>query len=140
MAIPGYSDTTAEDTLERAGASIAVVAGVVPASFGLERSAHEAPIDALAAPVDVRGLDGLKAVEAIRLTLVYDPSGLPPGASPTDVTVAAKTDTGSGGADRTWLPLESTVDLSETTVTAVLNETPPGSTVVAAYDDGYRGQ
>ncbi|WP_265109636.1 hypothetical protein [Halosolutus halophilus] len=139
MAIPGYdSDTAAEDTLEQAGASIAVVAGVVPDEFGLAKSAIDPPIDALGDPVDVRGLDGLKAVEAIQFTLVYDPSELPPGASPTDVAVAVETETdaaGNGAGDRNWVPLESTVDLEETTVTAVLNDTPPGSTIVAGYDD-----
>ena len=141
MAIPGYdSGVTAEDTLEQAGASIAVVAAVVPDTFGLEKSAIDSPIDALAAPVDIRGMNELKAVEAIRISLVYDPSKLPPGASPTDVAVAVETETdvdGTGATDRNWEPLESTVDLAATTVTAVLNDVPPGSTVVAAYDDGY---
>ncbi|WP_247003926.1 hypothetical protein [Halosolutus gelatinilyticus] len=129
MAIPGYdSDTVAEDTLPQGGASIAVVAGVVPDEFGLSKSAIEGPIDALANPVDIRGLDGLKAIEAVRITLGYDPSKLPPGASPTDVAVAVDTDSG-------WKPLESTVDLEETTVTAVLNDRPPGPTIVAGYVD-----
>ncbi len=139
MAIPGYdSGVTAEDTLEHAGASIAVVAGVVPDAFGLDRSTADPPIDALGAPVDIRGLDELAAVEAIRLTLAYDPTKLPPGASPTDVAVAVAVESDSRddhSADRHWLPLESTVDLAETTVTAVLTDSPPGSTVVSAYDD-----
>ncbi|RKD93793.1 hypothetical protein [Halopiger aswanensis] len=129
MAIPGYdSDSVAEATLEYAGARVAVVAGVVPDEFGLERSDSEPPVDGLSEPVDIAGLDGLKAIEAVRISLVYDPSKLPPGASPTDVAVAVETDDG-------WDPLTSTVDLEETTVEAVLNERPPGSTIVAGYDD-----
>ncbi|SDR31264.1 hypothetical protein [Natronobacterium texcoconense] len=129
MAIPGYdSNSVAEATLDRVGARIAVVAGVVPDEFDLERSGTEPPVDALSEPVSITELDGLKAVEAVRLTLAYDPSKLPPGASPTDVAVAVRTDDG-------WEPLESTTDLEETTVTAVLNDRPPGSTIVAGYDD-----
>lgn len=144
MAIPGYdSSNVAEYTLEHAGARVAVVAGVVPDAFGLAKSDREPPIDALADPVDVVGLEGLKALEAMRIALVYDPAKLPPGASPTDVAVAVETSAASGtqradgdAVDDGWTPLESTVDLSETTVTAVLNDRPPGSTVVAGYDDG----
>ncbi|WP_049929250.1 hypothetical protein [Halopiger goleimassiliensis] len=129
MAIPGYdSSNVAEYTLESAGARVAVVAGVVPEAFGLERSAREPPVDALSSPVDLRGFEELKAIEAVRIRLGYDPSALPPGASPTDVAVAVETDAG-------WEPLRSTVDLEETTVEAVLNDRPPGSTVVAGYDD-----
>ncbi|SFC25504.1 hypothetical protein SAMN05444422_10686 [Halobiforma haloterrestris] len=129
MPIPGYdSGSVAEVRLESVGARVAVVAGVVPDEFGLERSASEPPVDALGEPVDVVGLEDLKAVEAVRIALVYDPSRLPPGASPTDVAVAVRTDEG-------WEPLESTVDLEETTVTAVLNDLPPGGTLVAGYDD-----
>ncbi|OVE83552.1 hypothetical protein [Natronolimnobius baerhuensis] len=129
MAIPGYdSDSVAQDTLEYAGAQVAVVAGVVPDEFGLRKSDSESPVDALSDPVDISGLEGVKALEAIRVSLVYDPAKLPPGASPTDVAVAVDTDEG-------WEPLGSTVDLEETTVTAVLNEVPPGSTVVAGYDN-----
>lgn len=129
MAIPGYdSDTVAEFALESVGARVAVVAGVVPETFGLEKSARDPPVDALSRPVDLRGVDELRAVEAVRLSLAYDPSKLPPGASPTDVAVAVEDDDG-------WVPLESTVDLEATTVEAVLNDRPPGSTIVAGYDD-----
>ncbi|ELZ23412.1 hypothetical protein C477_02664 [Haloterrigena salina JCM 13891] len=129
MAIPGYdSSNVAEYTLEQVGARVAVVAGVVPDAFGLEKSGDEGPVDALGDPVELQAVDDLKAVEAVEITLVYDPSRLPPGASPTDVAVAVDTDKG-------WEPLESTVDLEETTVTALLNDRPPGSTVVAGYDD-----
>ncbi|SEW24597.1 hypothetical protein [Natrinema salifodinae] len=129
MAIPGYdSSNVAEYTLESAGARVALVAGVVPDEFDLEKSGVEAPVDALADPVDLSAVDELKAIEAVSISLVYDPSRLPPGASPTDVAVAVETEEG-------WEPLESTVDLEETTVTAVLNDRPPGSTVVAGYDD-----
>ncbi|MDF9748328.1 hypothetical protein [Natrinema salsiterrestre] len=129
MAIPGYdSNDVAEYTLEQAGARVELVAGVVPDEFGLAKSGREPPVDALADPVDLVGLEAVKAVEAVRIALVYDPSKLPPGASPTDVAVAVEREDG-------WEALESTVDLDGTTVTAVLNDRPPGSTVVAGYDD-----
>ncbi len=128
MAIPGYdASTVAEYSLEQVGARVAVVADVVPEAFGLSRSDSEPPAAALSAPVDLIACDELRAVEAIRITLDYDPTALPPGASPTDVAVAVETGAG-------WQRLHSTVDLAETTVTAVLNEQPPGSTVVASYD------
>jgi len=128
MAIPGYdASTVAEYSLEQVGSRVAVVANVVPAAFGLSRSDNEVPAAALSAPVDLVACDELRAVEAIRITLDYDPTALPPGASPTDVAVAVEIEDG-------WQRLHSTVDLEETTVTAVLNERPPGSTVVASYD------
>lgn len=129
MAIPGYdSSSVAEYTLEQAGARVELVAGVVPDAFGLAKSGREPPVDALSDPVDLVACEELKAIEAVRIALVYDPSRLPAGASPTDVAVAV-------AADDEWEPLESTVDLGETTVTAVLNDRPPGTTVVAGYDD-----
>ena len=129
MAIPGYdSSSVAEYTLESTGARVAVVAGVVPDDFSLERSAREPPVDALSSPVDLRGAADLKAIEAIRIRLGYDPAALPPGASPTDVAVAVETDDG-------WEPLRSTVDLEETIVEAVTNDQLPGSTIVAGYAD-----
>ncbi len=129
MAIPGYDPSTvAEYTLEQVGARVDLVAGVVPDAFGLRKSGTEPPVDALADPIDLVALEELKAVEAVRIALVYDPAELPAGASPTDVAVAVETEEG-------WEPLESTVDLEETTVTAVLNDRPAGSTVVAGYDD-----
>jgi len=129
MAIPGYdASTVAEYSLEQVGSRVAVVANVVPAAFGLSRSDNEVPAAALSAPVDCIACDELRAVEAIRITLDYDPTALPPGASPTDVAVAVETGAG-------WQRFHSTVDLEETTVTAVLNDRPPGSTVVAVYDD-----
>ncbi|OAQ53280.1 hypothetical protein HTG_07320 [Natrinema mahii] len=129
MTIPGYdSSTVAEYTLEQVGARVDLVAGVVPDAFGLRKSGREPPVDALADPIDLVACEDLKAIEAVRIALVYDPSKLPAGASPTDVAVAVETEDG-------WEPLESTVDLEETTVTAVLNDRPPGSTVVAGYDD-----
>ena len=127
MAIPGYdASTVAEYSLERVGASVDVVADAIPEAFGLSRSDSEPPA-ALSEPVDLVACDELRAVEAIRITLDYDPTALPPGASPTDVAVAVEIEDG-------WQRLHSTVDLEETTVTAVLNERPPGSTVVASYD------
>lgn len=129
MTIPGYdSSNVAEYTLEQVGARVDVVAGVVPDAFGLAKSADDPPVDALADPVDLVALEEVRAIEAMQIALVYDPSRLPPGASPTDVAVAVDTDEG-------WEPLESTVDLEETTVTSILNDRPPGSTVVAGYDD-----
>jgi len=129
MAIPGYdASTVAEYSLEQVGARVAVVANVVPAAFGLAGSDTEVPTAALSAPVDCIACDELRAVEAIRITHDYDPTALPPGASPTDVAVAVETGAG-------WQRFHSTVDLEETTVTAVLNDQPPGSTVVAVYDD-----
>ncbi|WP_254522021.1 hypothetical protein [Natrinema caseinilyticum] len=129
MVIPGYDASTVDEyALESAGAHVALVAGVVPDEFGLERSVSEPPADSLAEPVDLVACEELKAIEAVRIALAYDPSALPPGASPTDVAVAVET-----GDD--WDRLHSTVDLEETTVTAVLNDRPPGSTVVAAYDE-----
>jgi len=129
MAIPGYdASTVAEYSLEQVGARVAVVATVVPETFGLSRSDNEVPTVALSAPVDLVACDELRAVEAIRITLDYDPTALPPGASPTDVAVAVET-------GNEWQRLHSTVDLEETTVTAVLNDQPPGSSVAAVYDD-----
>ncbi|WP_254532354.1 hypothetical protein [Natrinema gelatinilyticum] len=130
MAIPGYDSSTVDEyALESAGAHVALVAGVVPNEFGLERSVSEPPADSLAEPVDLVACEELKAVEAVQIALAYDPSDLPPGASPTDVAIAVETGDG-------WDQVHSTVDLEETTVTAVLNDRPPGSTVVAAYDGG----
>jgi len=129
MAIPGYdASTVAEYRLEQVGARVAVVATVVPETFGLSRSDNEVPTVALSAPVDLVACDELRAVEAIRITLDYDPTALPPGASPTDVAVAVET-------GNEWQRLHSTVDLEETTVTAVLNDRPSGSSVAAVYDD-----
>ncbi|WP_049916319.1 hypothetical protein [Natrialba magadii] len=134
MSIPGYRPSdTAEFALEFGGARAAVVASDVPDEFGVDDSVRWSPADAhehaLSEPVDLVGLDGLAGVSAMRIEVGYDPTGLPPGASPTDVAIAAKTDAG-------WETLDSTVDLTETTVTAVLNERPPGATVVAVYDGG----
>lgn len=140
MAIPGYdSSNVSTAALESVGATVSVVAAVVPDSFHLERSDRDPPIDALSRTVDLHGVEDLKAVEAVRLSLAYDPSKLPPGASPTDVAVAVRVDDDStpDGADEEpgWVPLESTVDLEATTVEAVLSDRPPGSTIVAGYDD-----
>ncbi|ELZ02974.1 hypothetical protein C482_04936 [Natrialba chahannaoensis JCM 10990] len=138
MSIPGYQPSdTAEFALEFGSARAAVVASDVPDEFGVDDSVHSSPADAhahahaLSEPVDLVGLDGLDGVSAMRIEVGYDPAGLPPGASPTDVAVAVKTETG-------WETLDSTVDLAETTVTAVLNDRPPGSRIVAVYDDGER--
>ena len=129
MAIPGYdASTVAEYTLEQVGARVDVVADAIPEAFGLSRSDNEVPTVALSAPVDLVACDELRAVEAIRITLDYDPTALPPGASPTDVAVAVEIEDG-------WQRLHSTVDLEETTVTAVLNDRPSGSSVAAVYDD-----
>ncbi len=128
MAIPGYdSGDVVELTLERTGARAEVVAGVVPDEFGLERSSRDPTATALADAVEFVGLEELRAVDAFRIELVYDPSALPPGVSPTDVGIAVETDDG-------WERLESTVDLEATTVSATLGDRPSGSTIVAIYD------
>lgn len=125
MSIPGYDhDDVEEFVLERAGARVAVVAGVVPDDFGIASSTSDPPADALSEPIDVDGIDEVKAIEAIRITLAYDPSALPAGASPTDVAVAVETDEGRE-------LLLSEVDLEETTVSASLADRLPGETIVA---------
>jgi len=93
---PDTIRVTSPSIPSRAQVRVAVVAGVVPDEFDLAKSGREPPVDALADPVDLVALDDLKAVEAVRIALVYDPSGLPPGASPTDVAVAVETEDGWG--------------------------------------------
>ena len=133
MALPGYdASTVAEESLEQVGARVDVVADAIPERFGLSQSDSEPPAAALSAPVDLVACNELRAVEAIRITLDYDPTALPPGASPTDVAVAVET-------GNEWQRRHSRVDLEETMVTAVLNDRPPGSTVVAVYDDRNEG-
>ncbi|AGB36020.1 hypothetical protein [Natronococcus occultus] len=128
MAIPGYdSGDVVELTLDRAGARAEIVAGVVPDAVGLERSSRDPTATALADSVELVGLEELRAVDAFRIELGYDPSALPPGASPTDVAISVETEDG-------WVRLESTVDLEETTVSATLGDRPPGSTIVAVYE------
>lgn len=145
MVIPGYDpsevheivlesehDVTADrqqasrDTAERARA--AIVASEVPESITIRESERNPPLDALTQPVDLVGLEGVADLEVIQLSIEYEPSRLPPGASPIDVAVALETDS---GYDR----LESTVDLESTTVTATLPEPPSGETVVAVYEE-----
>ncbi|WP_254766416.1 hypothetical protein [Salinilacihabitans rarus] len=137
MTIPGYDpDDVAEVELEREAdavdARVSVVAGVVPEAFAVEASDADPPPGALSPPVDLVGLDGLAGVEALRIELAYDPSKLPPGASPTDVAVAVV-----AGDDREVL--DSEVDLDGATVSAVLADRPPGETVAAVHDAGGDG-
>ena len=138
MAIPGYDpDDIAEVTLERDvesdEASASVVASHVPEAFTLVESERESPPGALSDPVELYALEDLEGLDALKVTLAYDPSGLPPGASPTDVAIAVEAE--EPGEFET---VDSSVDLEETTVSAVLNELPTGNTVVAVttHDSG----
>ncbi|MFC4248569.1 hypothetical protein ACFOZ7_16815 [Natribaculum luteum] len=129
MAIPGYDPADVENALleretEGAGASASIVAAGVPDEFDLVASDLETPADALTDPVDLVGLDDVTGLDALRVVLEYDPSELPPGASPTDVAVAVETE-----SER--VVLDSAVDLEETTVSATTTERPPGQTFVA---------
>ncbi|GAB7018829.1 hypothetical protein [Halostagnicola bangensis] len=116
-----------EDAAVRERARAAIVADAVPDSIRIRESDREAPDGALTEPVEIVGLGGVDGLEAIQLTLEYDPAGLPPGASPTDVAVGLETPTG-------YDQLPSEVDLEKTTVTAILPEPPSGETVVAMYE------
>lgn len=129
MAIPGYAeDDVQEVTLERTVATVSVVAATAPDAdaLSLAESDTTRPTDALSDPVELVGLDAMAELEGIQITLAYDPGGLPPGASPTDVAIAVETDDGRE-------VLESDVDLGQTEVSAVLFDRPPGSTVVAVH-------
>ncbi len=118
---------------EREGAAVreraraAIVATTVPDSIRIRESDRKAPDGALTEPVELVGLEGVDGLEAIQLTLEYDPTALPPGASPTDVAVGLETPAG-------YDQLASEVDLEKTTVTAILPEPPSGETVVAMYE------
>lgn len=134
MAIPGYDPEDIEEfLLERepgdVGGNASIVAAVVPQAFGLAESDADPPSHALSDPVELTGLDDVEGLDALQVELAYDPSGLPPGASPTDVAVAVAT----GGG---WEPLPSDVDLDDATVAATTTDRPPGSTLVAVHDDG----
>lgn len=133
MAIPGYDPEDIERfRLERArqdgtDGQVSVVAENVPDAFGLEDSDADPPAEALSEPVEVVGLEDARGIEAIEITLEYDPSGLPQGASPTDVAVLLST-------GEEWERVHSEVDLEATQVSALLTETPPGETAVAVHD------
>ncbi len=136
MAIPGYDPADVENALleretEGAGASASIVAAGVPDEFDLVASDLESPADALTDPVDLVGLDDVTGLDALRVVLEYDPSELPPGASPTDVAVAVETE-----SER--VVLDSAVDLEETTVSATTTERPPGRTFVAVNAENER--
>jgi len=104
MAIPGYdSSNVAEYTLESAGARVAVVAGVVPDEFDLAKSGREPPVDALADPVDLVALDDLKAVEAVRIALVYDPRDCRPARVRPTSRSPSKRKTGGSHSSRRWI-------------------------------------
>lgn len=136
MTIPGYDpdeieaarleaegEDAADETAAAGAAQVSIAAETVPETFELLEHG-DAPENALAAPVEIVGLEDVGGLEAIRIVLSYDPSKLPPGASPTDVTVAVETDDG-------FEALVSEVDLEETTVTATTDEPLPGGRVVA---------
>ena len=132
MAIPGYDPEDVEQALlERetgdVDGNVSVVAAVVPEEFGLERRPAEAPSGALSDPVELTGVDGLEGLDVLQVELAYDPTELPPGASPTEVAVAVETDAG-------WESLNSDVDLEDATVTATTTERPAGTTLVAIHD------
>lgn len=132
MAIPGYDpDDIAEFLLEREtgapGASAAVAAVTVPASFGLVESDRERPERALSDPVEVTGLEDVNGFDALRIAIEYDPGALPAAAGPTDVTIAVETGDG-------FEAIDSEVDADETVVEAILAERPPGGTMVAVYE------
>jgi len=130
MAIPGYdTDDASEVTLEHTVANVSVVAATVPDELGIVESDATRPPNALSKTFDLVGLDSLEAVEALEITLAYDPAGLPPGASPTEVAVAVQTDDGLE-------ILESDVNLGETEVSAVQYGVPSETTVVAVHPNG----
>ncbi|KDE58380.1 hypothetical protein EL22_05290 [Halostagnicola sp. A56] len=107
-------------------AHVAVVADRVPDSVSVRESDLPAPADALTEPIELVGFEVIDGLEAIQLTLAYDPAALPPGASPTDVAVGFQTRT-----ECEQVP--SAVDLERTTVTAILTEPPAWGTVVAVH-------
>ena len=133
MPIPGYDpDDITEITLEQdvdseeASASASIIATHVPDAFTLIESDREAPPGSLSDPIDMYALQDLEGLDALKLTLEYDPSKLPPGASPTDVAIAVeRVERGE------FEPVESTVDLEQTTISAVFTTPPAGETVVA---------
>ena len=90
----------------------------------LLESDTDPPPGAVSTTVELYGSSELEGVDAFRLELSYDPSDLPPGASPTDVGIAVVT---HDGID----VLESDVDLEDTTVSAVETGLPRGERVVA---------
>ncbi|AHF98404.1 hypothetical protein HALLA_05440 [Halostagnicola larsenii XH-48] len=110
----------------RKRAHAAIVADRIPDSVHVSESDRTAPDDALTKPVELVGFEGIEGLEAIQLTLAYDPAALPPGASPTDVAVGVQTQTG-------YEQVPSAVDLERTTVTAILTEPPVSETVVALH-------
>ena len=133
MATPGYDpDDVERFSLERerkggTDGEVSVAAECIPDTFGLEESDADLPATALSEPIEIVGLEDAKGIEAVEITLDYDPAGLPPGASPTDVGVVV-------GTGDTWEQVYSEVDLAETEVSALLTEKPPGGTVAAVYN------
>ncbi|UTF54031.1 hypothetical protein [Natronosalvus rutilus] len=130
MPIPGYDpQDIVERTLERTApgttARLELVASSVPDAVDIveAESDVEAPPGALGDPVELYAVDEVEGLVACRVELPYDPSELPPGASPTDVAVAVETDDG-------YEFLESDTDLEETTVAATVTDAPPGSVIV----------
>ncbi|USZ70695.1 hypothetical protein [Natronosalvus halobius] len=133
MPIPGYDpQDIIERTLERTApgttARLELVASSVPDAVEIVESDTEAPPGALGDPVELNAVDEVEGLVACRIELPYDPSELPPGASPTDVAVAVETDDG-------YEVLESEADLEETTVTATVTDAPPGSVAVPVTTD-----
>ncbi|WP_255169180.1 hypothetical protein [Natrononativus amylolyticus] len=139
MTIPGYDPDdveaarlaavgadAADETAAADAAEVSIAAEAVPERFEL-RERDDVPEGALSPPIEIVGLEDVAGLEAIRIALSYDPSKLPPGASPTDVAVAVETD---AGLER----LASEVDLDEARVAATTDEPLSGTWVVAVVD------
>ena len=132
MAIPGYDPADLEESVKRtaadASARVDVVAGVVPDAFDVIPSDAEPPDDAVSEVVELIAVDELTAVDSLRLALVYEPSALPDGASPVDVTIVVE---GSDGRRS----LASTVHRESGTVSAELSGASGASRFVAVVGE-----
>ena len=132
MAIPGYDPADLEESVTRtdetAGARVDLVAGVVPDAFDIVPSDADPPEDAVSTSVDLIAVDELTAVDSLRLALAYEPSAMPDGASPVDVTIVVE---GSDGRRS----LASTVHRESGTVSAELSGASGGSRFVAVVGE-----
>ena len=132
MAIPGYDPADLEEhvtrTDESTEARVDVVAGVVPDAFDVLPSDADPPDDAVSKPVELINVDGLTAVDSLRLALPYEPSALSDEATPEDVTIVVE-------REGEWRPLPSTVQRESRSVSAELSEAPGGSTFVAVVGE-----
>lgn len=133
MAIPGYDPDDIEEFVleresERAGAEASVVAVNVPETFAIEASDADGPPNAVGDPVDLVDVESVEGVDAIRVTLAYDESSLPPDASREAVAIAVATDDG-------FEVVDSKVDPEEGEVSAVFTDRPSGRTLLAVHDE-----